>query len=225
MGQGGYGVDQAWLWFARDGAPLEHQLHLFSFIVEDFARMGASSFFGYGKPRLRVEDGVLRVDNVPVPRAPYALPWLASLVPALGELETVRVGRALLGRAGTAMPPGGASDLPELVRAVFSALARSHRDAGRTLVLIWLPMQDEASGDLHAAWRRFLRDEAARLSLPFLDLSEALRSVPAAEVPRLFLAPGEIDFPAAAGHYSEQGNRVVASWIADRLRARGLVGP
>src|SRR5262245_25280565 len=29
MGQGGYGVDQAYLWYRRDGAALEHQLHIF----------------------------------------------------------------------------------------------------------------------------------------------------------------------------------------------------
>ena len=40
MGQGGYGLDQAYLWFLRDGAALEHDVHLFSFIAEDVACAG-----------------------------------------------------------------------------------------------------------------------------------------------------------------------------------------
>ena len=48
MGQGGYGIDQSYLWYARDAAPLEHQLHLFGFIREDFGRIQSSEFLHYG---------------------------------------------------------------------------------------------------------------------------------------------------------------------------------
>ena len=55
MGQGGYGVDQAYLWYMRDGRVLEHDIHVFAFITDDLFRMLRSQFSGYGKPVLMVE--------------------------------------------------------------------------------------------------------------------------------------------------------------------------
>ena len=55
MGQGGYGFDQAWLWYRRDGAPLEHRIHVFAFITDDFRRMERDRFLGYAKPLLGVD--------------------------------------------------------------------------------------------------------------------------------------------------------------------------
>ena len=48
MGQGGYGIDQAYLWYERDGLPLQPDVHLFTFITADFWRMRQRSFHGYG---------------------------------------------------------------------------------------------------------------------------------------------------------------------------------
>src|SRR5271166_2773158 len=67
MGQGGYGADQAYLWYKRDGVKLDHDIQVFAFIVDDFRRMQALTFIGYGKPILVVENGQLVTKNVPVP--------------------------------------------------------------------------------------------------------------------------------------------------------------
>jgi hypothetical protein len=225
MGQGGYGVDQAWLWFRRDGARLEHQLHLFTFIAEDFARMTATEFFGYAKPRLRLDSGTLRVDNVPVPRSRPWAPWLVRNGRLLDELRTVRALREMASRAGVGALAGSDAgrEVPALTAAVLGELAQAQRGAGRSLVLVWLPMREEHRGDETAEWRGFLRSQGERLGVPCFDLVEELRSVPPAELAELFLEPGEIDFPAAAGHYSVRGNRLVAEWIRDRLAAEGLL--
>jgi hypothetical protein len=39
MRQAGYGVDQAYLWYKRDGGAFRHHVHLFAPIVDDFRRM------------------------------------------------------------------------------------------------------------------------------------------------------------------------------------------
>jgi hypothetical protein len=66
MGQAGYGVDQAYLWYKRDAGTIRHHVHLFAPIVDDFRRMESGTFFGgYSKPFL--EEGSLVVKNVPVP--------------------------------------------------------------------------------------------------------------------------------------------------------------
>jgi hypothetical protein len=73
MGQGGYGVDQAYLWYARDGGKLDHDLVVFAFIATDFDRMLTARFGGrLEKPLLRVADGKLVADNVPVPKSASA---------------------------------------------------------------------------------------------------------------------------------------------------------
>lgn len=73
MGQGGYGFDQAYLWFRRDGVRLAHHVQVFAFISDDFRRMERVEFIGYAKPVLRVVGDSLRVDNVPVPRRGYGV--------------------------------------------------------------------------------------------------------------------------------------------------------
>jgi hypothetical protein len=230
MGQGGYGIDQSWLWFRRDGAPLEHQLHLFTFIVEDFVRMTATEFFGYPKPRLRLEpDGRIAVTNVPVPRGAFRAPWLARNARWLDELRVVRGLRALGEGAGLLRRPspgdGGDHDLAPLAAAVLEELARSQHAAGRRLVLVWLPMREEHRGGANDPFRRFLAERASALGVPYFDLVEELRRLPAEEVPPLFLRAGEIDFPAADGHYSVSGNQRVAEWLLGRLRSEGLLPP
>ncbi len=52
MGQGGYGLDQAYLWYRRDGLHLGHQVHVMALITRDFERMASDRFVGYGKPLL-----------------------------------------------------------------------------------------------------------------------------------------------------------------------------
>jgi hypothetical protein len=73
MGQGGYGVDQAYLWYKRDGAKLATNLHLLAFVTEDFPRMQSDKFLGFGKPTLALEHDSLVVKNVPVPTRAYNL--------------------------------------------------------------------------------------------------------------------------------------------------------
>jgi hypothetical protein len=227
MGQGGYGVDQSYLWFRRDGAPLEHHVHLFTFIFEDFARMGVTSFLGYDKPRLRLDGERLVVDNVPVPRAAYWMPWLAQNAHFADELRSVEILRGVARRFGAAPPAARATnaDIPQLAAAVFAELAKLHRDAGRRLVLVYLPMQEEHRDDATAKLRAFIAGEAQRQGVPFLDGVTALREIAADGVPALFLADALTTYPAAAGHYTVRGNRWIAQWMLASLRAQGVLGP
>lgn len=226
MGQGGYGIDQSYLWFRRDGAPLEHHIHLFTFIVEDFARMGATSFFGYAKPRLRLDGDRLVVENVPVPRGSFVFPWLAQNARFVGELRSVELLRALLLRSGAvARPTSGDAAVPRLAAQVFADLARLHRDAGRRLVLVYLPMVDELRGDETQELRAFVADVARRLGVPFVDGVAALRALPPDEVAALYIPDGASAFPAAAGHFTARGNRWAAGWILAALRQSGALGP
>ena len=118
MGQGGYGVDQVYLWYKRDGALLDHQVQVFVFVRPDFWRMRTELFLGMPKPILRVRNGGMEVANVPVTRL--------SFHRALKYLRAVNVVR-LAGEVGALSFPGseeggfvvGMDEATELVRAVF----------------------------------------------------------------------------------------------------------
>ena len=107
LGQGGYGVDQAYLRYRRDAGTLDHDLHLFAFISSDFTRMRSDSFRGYGKPVLKLEDGALVVTNVPVPRRP----WLAKPLKAVMEdVQDLRMFQAIDRARKRLMPDASADD-------------------------------------------------------------------------------------------------------------------
>jgi hypothetical protein len=89
LGQTGYGIDQAYLWYKRDGLKLSHHVHLLEFITDDFYRMQTAVFAGYAKPVLDIVHGRLVVTNVPVPRRSYYLTWLERHLRNLNRFRTV----------------------------------------------------------------------------------------------------------------------------------------
>ncbi|MEM7309312.1 MAG: SGNH/GDSL hydrolase family protein [Planctomycetota bacterium] len=211
MGQGGYGVDQAYLWYKRDGVRLDADLVLFVFIAPDFERMLDARFNGqYSKPLLRAVDGELQVDNVPVPndfdagggqRAKLLFERIA-----LGELLR-RATRP--NRVEQAMQVAG-SPLPfrEPAQLMLADLAQTCTSQGSELVLVQLPLLDPLAGrpEEVSAW---ISDVAAELEVPFVDLSPDFRALPPAEA-ELYYQPD--------GHFNALGNRLVAERLLVHLR-------
>jgi hypothetical protein len=74
MGQPGYGVDQMYLLYMRDGLALEHSIHILAFISSDLNRMRNLDQHLYGKPTLALVDGKLQSENVPVPATQHGEP-------------------------------------------------------------------------------------------------------------------------------------------------------
>jgi hypothetical protein len=210
MGQGGYGVDQAYLWYRRDGDALEHDLVLFAFIAPDFDRMLESRFQGrLEKPLLRVADGALTVENVPVPESD-----------AGGSQRGARFGRNLAlfdlfrrmtrpDRAAQARAVAG-SPLPfrEVGERVLADVKRLADERGAELAFVQLPLRDRLHGRPAevAAW---VTDVSQGLDVPFLDLTGAFDALP----------PGERElYYLPDGHLNALGNRLVASLLIERLR-------
>lgn len=221
MGQGGYGIDQAFLWYRRDGLELEHGLHLFAFIAGDFTRAQRDRNFGCPKPVLRELEGRLVVQNTPVPRMPYLFPPLAEG----GALSRLRILELLRPRPGPGSDDGGVLSLDELraaSHALFAELARIHSERGSTCVVVHLPTKDmrkRAQGpDPIAILLRALEPELATLGLAYIDLAPALRELTEEQAEALYIPAGELDFAAAAGHFSVAGNR----WAAEQIH-RGLL--
>jgi hypothetical protein len=218
MGQGGYGIGQAYLWYARDGSALEHHLHVFAFITADFARMLSERFQGYGKPVLRVRQGELVTENVPVPRIRYAMPWLLSRRKVLDELRSLQLLRSLKPKQpGAASGPNGShEELPQVASRIFAALQRLNAQKGSELVLVYLPMRAEHGGALDERLPRFVRKAARMRGIAYVDLIEELGRLPAQEARSLYIRPEDSGFPGAEDHLNPRGN----AWVAARLHAR-----
>ncbi len=217
MGQGGYGADQAYLWYKRDGSELEHDVQLFAFITGDFIRAGRSTNFGLPKPVLTLNDGELQTTGIPVSRLPYLVPYFVHNRRRFSELNILQlvngpeVPNAQRGVAMTEI------QLRETMVAMFRELKRLNEERGSRLVAVHLPGERDLTNEKSKSWAEFLTVELENIGVPYLNLIEDLGEVPEPAIPSLFIQPGEIDLSGAAGHFTVKGNRWAATQILRRL--------
>ena len=207
MGQGGYGVDQAYLWYQKIKSQLRHHVHVFSFISLDFMRATKTEFLGYGKPLLRVADNRLQVTNVPVPNQDTVLrKWL-------DRSGTFRLLRSF--RSRSLNQEESSQHAEELAVYLFNHLQREHRAKHRTLVLVHLPLRDDYFRGPDT-WRRFLKSQASKHNWTYIDLLTGFQDLALPEIESMYLEH-DLPFAGAAGHYNEKGNRVVAELLLPQL--------
>ena len=213
MGQGGYGVDQAYLWYQRNGSELEHTAHIFAFITEDFWRMPRESFQGYGKPVLMLENGSLEIHNTPVPRASYRFPRMATYLPILKDLNSLKLLERLVRLAGvdseSENEPSAIDQTRAVVSGIFEDLHETNQSKESLLVLVFLPAEEDYMGvDDTEEWRRFVRAEAESQGIQFVDLVEEMRKLPPRQIRGLF---------GGHAHYSNVGNAFIAGALQAAL--------
>ena len=116
MGLGGYGVDQCYMWYQRDGAKLQVDVLLFTLIVGDFFRMNPlGNVADIPKPVLELVDGNPVAINTPVQNI-LVPPFGTRLVRLWGQTALA----SLLPRtlAAPPMEPAASQQYPQAVRAV-----------------------------------------------------------------------------------------------------------
>ena len=219
MGQGGYGVDQAYLWYMRDGVRFTHHIHIVAVITDDFQRMQANSILGYPKPLLDLEDGRLVAKNVPVPeRAGYQI-WLSNAVLRGNELRSVDLVTRAFTRLGLrALAPGGRrGEVNEKTRRVveklFENLAKLDAAHGRRLVVVYIPVLSELQGDGANEWLRVIETTTRALGIPLVNIVESFRAFSPTEAAALYIPEGSLAYTGAAGHLNDAGNRRVAEIV------------
>lgn len=221
MGQAGYGIDQAYLWYVRDGLPLRPQVHLFALITDDFRRMTTNRFGGFPKPQLALGTNGLHTVGVPVPN-PGLGPFKVRLLNNVRSLRSF----ALLnrfspsGESGVASVPSSAAKATwDVARAALRDMARRDSLAGAKLVVVYLPTIEEFKGKGSDRWRQLIQESARLDNYEYLDFVEELRRVPPDSVDGLYIPRGQLAFRGAAGHYTEAGNRWVEKLLRERVPA------
>ncbi|MCH2173115.1 hypothetical protein MK489_20235 [Myxococcota bacterium] len=225
MGQGGYGLDQSFLWFQRDAADLDHDIHLFTFTTGDFERMLWDEFSGYQKPLLVEEEGRLVVANAPLPepgwmhalrRAPFKLMAFRSVQAlfdfsqSLGELDQRQAIRS--------------SQQARVILGIFRELAALNAGRDSKLAAVLLPTESEVSRGGATRESGLVLRELTRVGIPFWDLTADFQGIPGAELSSHFISsedPMVGEYPGAPGHYNERGNAFVAEALSRRLQAYG----
>ena len=228
LGQSGYGVDQAFLLYMREAPRLDHSLHLFTFIEDDFVRAQSDEFLGYPKPLLGLVDGEIQTLNAPLPQDSWYRSLRRRLAGPASELRAVRVLTGLMNGTGGAGggPSGGAYS--EVVEQMLARLAEVNRAKSSRLVLILLPNEGMHARPRDSRWQTDVKRIADSLGIPFFDLTEELRALEGSQVASLFqqfedMPQEEVSFQLWGGHYSEEGNAWAAAAIRERLE--GSFGP
>jgi hypothetical protein len=226
MGQGGYGADQAYLWYKRDGTSLDHDIQIMAVITPDLFRMQNSSFNGYGKPVLAIKDDHLVTNNVPVPRAMEIWsPRLARAENALSKLSITRLLRGVFGLKAegpaTEMQKERNQETAKVVPYMLDDLVSTNRARNSVFVLVYLPVRMEITENMAGSWRSLLAEYARQHGVLFIDLVDDFHRLPPDELDKLFFAWGSIYFPGAADHYTEAGN----AFVADRIYRHLLANP
>jgi hypothetical protein len=225
MGQGGYGVDQVYLWYMRDGRQLDHDIHIVALITSDLERMTSPSFLGYGKPLITIEDGKIAVQNVPVPRSSGRA--AAARRQAVSDLRASALLQKVRRRfAGDRPAPDIATRLDSALGVairLFEDLKSVNDQKKSALFVVWLPTRGDHGSTRSDAFRARLAREMSRRGIPFVDLVEPFRSLASERVNAMFIAAGQMEYTGAAGHYSAAGNQWTARMIRDRLTSDGAL--
>lgn len=206
FGVHGYGLGQMMLRLEEEGfafAP-DHVI-IVALIPQDVGRTSVH-FFTHAKPVFSVDEQGLRIDNWPV-RSDAELPWLVRSSFAAAWLWA----RPSLG------PPATRSGAIVAGHAILQRIGRAcaEREIGWSLVLIATPETLDLL-PVHAALREqvdVMRVHLGALANHRVDLIPMLTSAYAARGPEL---------TEPRGHWSSEGNRLIAEGIAAALRERGL---
>ena len=221
MGQNGYGLDQIYLRYKRDGERFEHDVHVFSFIGLDFDRMRNTDFLGMPKPKLRLNGQAIEVENSPIPEPSDLRIWSLRASKYLFEFRTFeQLMNLYLGQHGG--PELGDrtlrqdTALKELILRVFEEAAELSARRDATFVAIYLPVStDYGPEERLDGWRAELRQELDKRNINFVDLIDSFRAMPPAQAEALFIQSEAVMFEA--GHYNEGGHEHLAAVIYREL--------
>ena len=228
LGTAAYGIGQMYLWYKRAGQPLDHDIHIFMFITNDFERMVTTSFVGYPKPIVKLVDDQLTTLNVPVPQKSFIKHWMTQNASLFRRLNTFNLISKVIEKSrpqtssGQTGPSSGAmrlsrAEMEQTFRAIVADLKRVNEEKSSTLVLVHVPLQLDYNSNISSSLRGFVGAICRELGVVHMDLIDDLRQLDPATVDSLYLKDHEVIRPYAARHFNVEGNRYLAQTLYRRM--------
>ncbi len=219
MGQGGYGLDQSYLWYRRDGVKFKHQIHIFAVNPSAFVRYREYILGGYPKPTLSLENGDLIVHHTPVPRRPYFVPWVTENLQVLKQLSIYKFIAIHFVKKDTSIKKDMVHEWNLITIKILEDLQIINKQENSTLVVAFLPRLKDLNGNEEL--RNFLEENLNKRGIRFIDLTDDFRELSSQDLKAMFIS--YLKYPYSAGHYSVKGNQWVASVIYQRLKGFNLL--
>ncbi|MSR47520.1 MAG: SGNH/GDSL hydrolase family protein [Planctomycetes bacterium] len=220
FGVGGYGLDQAWLRYRRDGARVEHRLVIVAFITEDLVRMVTPMPWGADRPWLGITGDELEVRNVPVIKSPHVL---RSVRQAGFFARELYLGKVICRLAEDDAASRAADDreasMSQLTLRLITEFDALAQQRGAHVVFVHLPIESERGGGSIDALRSEFAAKAAAVGADWIDLLAEFRALSDADHARLFLHRPA----AAAGHYDVAGTAFIGALLHQKLHALAAV--
>ena len=215
MGHSGYGIDQAYLLYMRDGIKLDHNIQVFAFVADDFRRATMQKFSGHFKPVLKTENGKLVADNVPPPKISYSAKKIAILQGVLRtQLKSLELIKMVARRIGIKVPgrnvtgkkqfSNSEEHIRDLALKIIESLDKVNKKKDSILIAVYLPSRTDYDNEVF--WRSFLAKELQKRGILFIDLTADFKNY-SDSLYKLFIT----------SHYSPFGNRIVARNIYEKL--------
>ena len=206
LGVHGYGVGQAALRLEEEGFALEPDLVVVVYLTYGFLRDRLLNFF-HAKPTFQLEEGALRIANVPVPEFSRE-PWIVRHSYAVAWMW----GRSIQRKPITSR---SLRDQLALTSAILDRIQASCSDRGVALTLVHITAWHTLERvDTDAVERRripLIRRMLRERDVDFLDLFPFLHEQ--------YLQFGS-ELVAPHGHWNARGNRLIADQIAAHLVER-----
>jgi lysophospholipase L1-like esterase len=206
----GYGVDQMYLLYMREGGRLDTNLLVLAFIGDDLRRMKLTAFLTQNpKPRLFLSEDRLTVANVPVPTWGLAARtgWIEEFPNSLASVQIIRSVYDLFVQNYDPLP---------VAERVFADLNNVAAQRHERFAVVYLPAKTDVASDRQSPAAKQLQDSAARDHIPFFDLTSSFKEALAREGVPLF---------GKGVHYSEAGYKVIAELLLNELRKAFPDGP
>jgi hypothetical protein len=225
MAEIGYGVDQMYLKYKRYAAGLDHGLHLFALVTDDFHRMHYTVMGGYRKPVLEVRGGEIVSSRAAVAPRSALLHFLALKPNPLRLFRSITVAADAMDRlkgARAPLPEVPTEEERRLTLKLVDDLASMEKSGNGVLALVYLPdgPDDYAPGGPSDLWRQFLREELPKRGVVFIDLVDDFEKLTVVAKDGMFIWPGFTEyFPDSAGHFDDQGHQYVARQIYKEMLA------
>ncbi|NEQ38464.1 MAG: hypothetical protein F6K40_20210 [Okeania sp. SIO3I5] len=217
MAQQGYGIDQAYLRYKRDGTKFEHNIQIFAFITHDFVRMQNASFMGRGKPLLYLENGELVNHNFPVPRYSFLFPKVTQSSKYIQKLSFFVIWKKLFAQKLKSNNKY-VDKTPAIAMKIFEDLAAINQDKNSKLVVVYLPSRSDYYNNDSNFWREYLQAELQKRNIIYIDLIPEFRDkIPNEQLGKAFLGGDK-------WHYSVSGNEFIANVLYEKLLSLPEVG-